>query len=387
MNTNLIQVLWVEDDPDNTQFYPIEASRYGLELVSFNCWEEAEKALVSDFKRWSAIILDAKCKYKKGDHDNAQRFLVHVLSSITRICAEQKRVIPWFVLSGGSEEELNDLLSKIEFLLKSGDTTVKTIKPTLTGTGANATTEPIKSGDTQIGTKLTVTVRGITPGDYTVTETHYNEAGTKVWKTSGDIKNSVTSAEVTVSKSATASAVLINNYGPGTGALIITKKLVVNNTLTYNDTEFTFEVSGLTAGGQYTVTYAKAENGAVNTHPGGTVPADSNGKITIKLYPGEKVTIGGITVGTKPLIREINTAGYAPSWKVNSGTVTHSDTAQATVDGSDVTIYFTNTTGAALPSTGGIGTHLYTFLGITTMLGAGMLLLNQRRRKEGPDAV
>lgn len=74
MNTNLIQVLWVEDDPDNIQFYPIEASRYGLELVPFSCWEEAEKALVSDFKRWSAIILDAKCKYKKDDHDNAQRF-------------------------------------------------------------------------------------------------------------------------------------------------------------------------------------------------------------------------------------------------------------------------------------------------------------------------
>ena len=71
MDTNLIQVLWVEDDPDNIQFYPIEASRYGLELVPFSCWEEAEKALVSDFKRWSAIILDAKCKYKKDDHDNA----------------------------------------------------------------------------------------------------------------------------------------------------------------------------------------------------------------------------------------------------------------------------------------------------------------------------
>lgn len=110
MNTNLIQVLWVEDDPDNIQFYPIEASRYGLELVPFCCWEEVEKALVSDFKRWSAIILDAKCKYKKGDHDNAQRFLIHALSSITKICAEQKRIIPWFVLSGGSEEELNDLI-------------------------------------------------------------------------------------------------------------------------------------------------------------------------------------------------------------------------------------------------------------------------------------
>lgn len=56
MNTNLIQVLWVEDDSDNIQFYPIEASGYGLELVPFSCWEEAEKALISDFKRWSAII-------------------------------------------------------------------------------------------------------------------------------------------------------------------------------------------------------------------------------------------------------------------------------------------------------------------------------------------
>lgn len=110
MNTNLIQVFWVEDDPDNIQIYPIEASRYGLQLVPFSCWEEAENALISDFKRWSAIILDAKCKYKKDDHDNAPRFLTHALSAITRICSEQKRVIPWYILSGGSEEELNDLI-------------------------------------------------------------------------------------------------------------------------------------------------------------------------------------------------------------------------------------------------------------------------------------
>ena len=110
MNPNLIQVLWVEDDPQNIQSYPIEASRYGLELVPFRCWEEAESALVSDFKRWSAIILDAKCKYKKEDHDNASRFLMHSLSSITKLCAERKWIIPWFVLSGGSEEELNDLI-------------------------------------------------------------------------------------------------------------------------------------------------------------------------------------------------------------------------------------------------------------------------------------
>lgn len=110
MNTNLIQVLWVEDDPDIINLYPMEAYRYGLELVPFSCWEEAEKAFASDFKRWSAIILDAKCKYKKEDHDNAPRFFIHALSSITKISAEHKRVIPWFILSGGSEEELNDLI-------------------------------------------------------------------------------------------------------------------------------------------------------------------------------------------------------------------------------------------------------------------------------------
>lgn len=47
MNTNLIQVLWVEDDPDIINLYPMEAYRYGLELVPFSCWEEAEKAFAS----------------------------------------------------------------------------------------------------------------------------------------------------------------------------------------------------------------------------------------------------------------------------------------------------------------------------------------------------
>ena len=42
---NLIQVLWVEDDPQITRIYPMEAERYGIELVPFGCWEEAEKAL------------------------------------------------------------------------------------------------------------------------------------------------------------------------------------------------------------------------------------------------------------------------------------------------------------------------------------------------------
>ena len=107
---NLIQVLWVEDDPQITRIYPMEAERYGIELVPFGCWEEAEKALTTDFKRWSAIVLDAKCKYKRESHDNAAVFLTQAMHAIDTICASHHRILPWYVLSGGSEEELNDLI-------------------------------------------------------------------------------------------------------------------------------------------------------------------------------------------------------------------------------------------------------------------------------------
>jgi len=110
MNENYIQVLWVEDDPLITQTYPMEAANYGLELVPFSCWEDAQEALLADFKRWSAIILDAKCKYKHDSHDNAAVFLTQAIHAIDMICANHHRILPWYVLSGGSEEELNDLI-------------------------------------------------------------------------------------------------------------------------------------------------------------------------------------------------------------------------------------------------------------------------------------
>lgn len=109
-NENFIQVLWVEDDPEITETYPLEAARYGIQLVPFSCWQDAEAALLSDFKRWSAIVLDAKCKYKKESQDNAAVFLTQALTSIASICTQQHRVLPWYVLSGGSDDELLDLI-------------------------------------------------------------------------------------------------------------------------------------------------------------------------------------------------------------------------------------------------------------------------------------
>lgn len=111
---DLIQVLWVENDPLVTNSYPGEAEMCGdLQLTVFPCWEETEAALESDYDRWQAIILDAKCQYKKGDADKADRFLMNVITRIGKIAARKDRTIPWYVLSGQGEDDIRDLIPDI----------------------------------------------------------------------------------------------------------------------------------------------------------------------------------------------------------------------------------------------------------------------------------
>lgn len=109
-----IQVLWVENDPLITETYPREAEMVSnLQLTVFSCWEEAEAALESDYGRWQAIILDAKCQYKKEDADKAERFLANVFPRIRDIAARKDRTIPWYVLSGQGEDDIRDLIPDI----------------------------------------------------------------------------------------------------------------------------------------------------------------------------------------------------------------------------------------------------------------------------------
>ena len=88
-NLDLIQVLWVEDDPGVIESYPLEAYNFGVQLVAFPCWDEAKAALENDFDCWSAIILDAKCKYHRDSEDNAVRFLGRALNDIALICEKR----------------------------------------------------------------------------------------------------------------------------------------------------------------------------------------------------------------------------------------------------------------------------------------------------------
>lgn len=108
---DMLQVLWVEDDPQVLKTFPLQAESYGLELVSYSCWDEAKEALEDDFDRWAAIVLDAKCKYHKDSADNAIVFLREALKDISVISKEKGRVIPWYILSGGAETEISDSIN------------------------------------------------------------------------------------------------------------------------------------------------------------------------------------------------------------------------------------------------------------------------------------
>ncbi len=112
MNDNdLIQVLWVEDDPKVTKTYPLKAETFGLELVASSCWDDAKAKLEGDYNRWAAIILDAKCKQHRDSADNAVRFLGEALKDIASLSKEKKRIIPWYVLTGGAESEVSDSIT------------------------------------------------------------------------------------------------------------------------------------------------------------------------------------------------------------------------------------------------------------------------------------
>ena len=88
-----------------------EACQDGLELVSRHCWDDAKAALESEFNRWSAIILDAKCKYHLDSNDSAIVFLREALKDISTICKEKNRIIPWYILTGGDENEVSDCIN------------------------------------------------------------------------------------------------------------------------------------------------------------------------------------------------------------------------------------------------------------------------------------
>lgn len=105
---DFIQVLWVENDPEIIEAYPIEAEELGLQLVPFTCFDKAYAALRDDYNRWDAIILDAKCKIHDNSMDKATPFLTHSISVLAELAREKNKTINWYILSGQGEELISD---------------------------------------------------------------------------------------------------------------------------------------------------------------------------------------------------------------------------------------------------------------------------------------
>ena len=225
----------------------------------------------------------------------------------------------------------------------------------------------------------TATLKVLDGTSYEVTEVAANGAAldpddfiVSYADTAGDSK---TDAIGTVNSASGDATVTVTNMYP---VVELSKTIMYSSQERNNGEKFTFELSGV-------------PDGTYNTNAGTVTFAD--GKATVEITAGESLTIYGISGGTKLQMKELNYGGYAPSWTVtdlDSTTVesAHGDTAVVTVTAqTKAEIAFTNTTGPELPSTGGTGTHIYTILGTVMMLSAGVLLLDQRRRREGTSSA
>lgn len=169
--------------------------------------------------------------------------------------------------------------------------------------------------------------------------------------------------------------------------------------------KFSYTVTGNQTGGEITFT-----DGVITSITGPAADSEtitrgdgqaSTTKYYVKLDHNQTITIQGLPGGTVATIKEVNYSGYAPAWKDTvdpEAEGTTDSTSDIQTNGGDtvttvgvsandpVEVTCTNTTGAVLPSTGGMGTTPFLALGTLLTLGAGMLLV-QRRRKEGSDAV
>ena len=99
-----LQVLWVEDKTELHEPYSTEAYYYKIKLHPFTCWEKAKHDLIANYDDYSAIILDAKCKIREEDPDDALEFLPIVIKELSNYAIEKRRTIPWFILSAGGAE-------------------------------------------------------------------------------------------------------------------------------------------------------------------------------------------------------------------------------------------------------------------------------------------
>lgn len=110
MNESLTKIMWLEEDLFIRNEFIEKAKEYELELCPYNCWEDALNVLKSDLKKYSAIILNPKCKLGRGDRPKPQKFLPQVFCDITAITVMNNIIIPWYVFTDLEPSKFEDLI-------------------------------------------------------------------------------------------------------------------------------------------------------------------------------------------------------------------------------------------------------------------------------------
>lgn len=102
MNDAKYKVLWIDDQPELVKGYQFWAGLRNIELIHRESWADAIPILEKDFNELTAIILDANCKFNTSDKSLDERFLSDVLQQLMGMFSDQKRFIPWYILSSGT---------------------------------------------------------------------------------------------------------------------------------------------------------------------------------------------------------------------------------------------------------------------------------------------
>ena len=102
MNDAKYKVLWIDDQPELVEGYQFWAGLRNIELIHRESWADAIPVLEKDFNELTAIILDANCKFNTSDKSLDERFLSDVLQQLMGMFSDQKRFIPWYILSAGT---------------------------------------------------------------------------------------------------------------------------------------------------------------------------------------------------------------------------------------------------------------------------------------------
>ena len=163
-----------------------------------------------------------------------------------------------------------------------------------------------------------------------------------------------------------------------TGDLVVSKKVDgVEGEVYSQEFKFTLDLSGDGSENLYP-TYTRYDEGGMVVSDG---VIDADGEFT--LQDGQYIVISHLPVGITYTVTEMPCDGFTATVDGKSGPVA---TGKIDRDGEIVTVNYVNTTGPRLPSTGGPGVAQVLSLGTVLTLGAGAMLLLQKRRKEGDAA-